>query len=177
MNKTISSLGAALILAAFSAQAKAHVGLEQTKAQAGSYHKLTFKVGHGCDGSATHTIKVELPEGAMGGKPMPKAGWQLSTTSAALSNPYTSHGKKIDSYVREVTWSGGNLPDAYYDEFSIQVKLTDTPGKLYFKVTPLCEKGRWDLVEIPAEGQTRSSLRAPAPVLEVEAKPSAEHQH
>ncbi|WMW81903.1 YcnI family protein [Undibacterium cyanobacteriorum] len=165
------------LISTLSSFAAAHVGLEQPKAVAGSYHKLTFKIGHGCEGSGTHTVKVSLPETAMGAKPMPKAGWKIDTTIAPLSKSYTSHGKTIEKDVREVTWSGGLLPDAYYDEFSIQVKLADTPGKIYFKVTQLCEKGRWDWVEIPAEGQSAKGLKAPAPFLEVEAKVAPEHQH
>lgn len=166
-----------VVISAFSTLAQAHVGLEQAKATAGSYHKLTFKIGHGCEGTGTHTVKVSLPETAMGAKPMPKAGWKLDTVSAPLSKPYTSHGKTIEKDVREVTWSGGLLPDAFYDEFSIQVKLTETPGKIYFKVTQLCEKGRLDWTEIPAEGQSSKGLKAPAPVLEIEAKVNQEHQH
>lgn len=155
------------MISALSPTALAHVGLEQPKAVAGSYHKLTFKIGHGCDGSGTHTVKVSLPETAMGAKPMPKAGWKLDTTIAPLSKAYISHGKTIEKDVREVKWSGGLLPDAFYGEFSIQVKLTDTPGKIYFKVTQLCEKGRWDWVEVPVEGQSSKGLKAPAPMLEV----------
>ncbi|MBC3880608.1 YcnI family protein [Undibacterium sp. LX40W] len=165
-----------LSLSCFSTYLSAHVGLEQPKAVAGSYHKLTFKIGHGCEGTGTHMVKVSLPETAMGAKPMPKAGWKIDTAIAPLSKPYTSHGKTIEKDVREVTWSGGLLPDAFYDEFSIQVKLTDTPGKVYFKVTQLCEKGRWDWVEIPAEGQSAKGLKAPAPVLEVVA-PDSEVPH
>ncbi len=156
-----------VLIATMRSFATAHVGLEQQKAVAGSYHKLTFKIGHGCEGSGTHTVKVSLPETAMGAKPMPKAGWKLDTAIAPLSKSYTSHGKTIEKDVREVTWSGGLLPDAYYDEFSIHVKLTDTPGKIYFKGTQLCEKGRLDWIEIPAEGQSSKGLKAPAPMLEV----------
>lgn len=165
--KLVKQLSMFALVSTLSPIALAHVGLEQPKAVAGSYHKLTFKIGHGCEGTGTHTVKVSLPETAMGAKPMPKVGWKIDTTVAPLSKPYTSHGKNIDKDVREVTWSGGLLPDAYYDEFSIQVKLTDTPGKIYFKVTQLCEKGRWDWVEIPAEGQSAKGLKAPAPVLEI----------
>jgi len=85
--------------------------------------------------------------------------------------------KKISTGVREVTWSGGQLPDAYYDEFSIQVKLSDEVGKLYFKVIQLCEKGRLNWIEIPAEGQSSKGLKAPAPGLEVEAKNEAVPHH
>ncbi len=165
-----------LTLALLASQvASAHVTLDQPTAQAGAYHKLTFKVGHGCDGSATHTVKVSLPDGVAGAKPMPKAGWKINTLIEPLATPYTSHGKTISSDVREVSWSGGLLPDAHYDEFSMQVKLPDTPGKLYFKVSQLCEQGRWDWVEIPRDGQSRKDLKAPAPVLDVQARQDAAH--
>ncbi|MFZ6799543.1 YcnI family protein [Undibacterium sp. Di24W] len=165
-----------LFLFACANAAQAHVTLEQAKAKAGSYHKLTFKIGHGCEGSTTHTVKISLPEAATGAKPMLKPGWKIDTQSLALSKPYQSHGKTITQDVREVVWSEGQLPDAYYDEFSIQVKLSNAVGKLYFKVTQLCEKGRLDWIEIPAEGQSGKALKAPAPMLEVIA-PDSEAPH
>ncbi len=167
-----------LLLCSLIAQgAFAHVTLEQPSANAGAYHKLTFKIGHGCEGSATTMVKVTLPESVSGAKPMPKAGWKIDTTILPLGTPYNSHGKTISQDVREVTWTGGPLPDAYYDEFSIQVKLPDAVGKQYFKVTQLCEQGRMDWVDIPAEGQSAKSLKSPAPVLDVLGKPDAEHHH
>lgn len=167
-----------LLLGSLIAQgASAHVTLDQPKANVGAYHKLTFKIGHGCEGSATTTVKVSIPESVSGAKPMPKAGWKIDTTILPLTTPYNSHGKIISQDVREVTWTGGPLPDAYYDEFSIQVKLPDTAGKQYFKVTQLCEKGRMDWVEIPADGQSAKGLKSPAPVLEIMGKSEPEHQH
>lgn len=166
-----------LCLFAFVNIANAHATLDQAKAKAGSYHKLTFKIGHGCEGSTTHTVKVVLPEAATGAKPMLKPGWKIDTISQTLSKAYESHGKTISTGVREVIWSGGQLPDAFYDEFSIQIKLSDEVGKLYFKVTQLCEKGRLDWIEIPTEGQSSKALKSPAPVLEVEAKNDAALHH
>lgn len=157
--------------------AHAHVTLEQPTAAAGAYHKLTFKIGHGCEGSATNVVRVSIPENVSGAKPMPKAGWKIDTSIQPLSVPYKSHGKTITQDVREVSWTGGPLPDAYYDEFSIQVKLPEKAGKVYFKVTQLCEKGRLDWVEIPADGQTAKGLKTPAPVLEVLEKSETGHHH
>ncbi|MES2037718.1 MAG: YcnI family protein [Pseudomonadota bacterium] len=157
--------------------AHAHVTLDQATANAGAYHKLTFKIGHGCEGSATNVVKVSIPENVSGAKPMPKAGWKIDTSIQALSVPYNSHGKTISQDVREVSWTGGPLPDAYYDEFSIQVKLPEKAGKVNFKVTQLCEKGRLDWAEIPADGQTAKGLKTPAPVLEVLEKTEAAHHH
>ncbi len=166
-----------LLAALFAQAASAHITLDQAKAVAGSYHKLTFKVGHGCDGSATTSLKVILPENVSGAKPMPKVGWKIDTVIENLSTPYTSHGKTISRDVREVSWTGGPLPDAYYDEFSMQVKLPETAGKLAFKVMQLCEKGRLDWVEFPVDGQSAKGLKTPAPVLEVLEKTEAAHQH
>ena len=143
-------IAAAALLAA---SAHAHITLEQKTATAGSYQKLTFRVGHGCAGSATREITVTLPEGVKGAKPMPKQGWQIKTTP--------------DS----VTWSGGPLPDEYYDEFVMQVKLPADTGTRYFKVMQACVKGSaaWD--------ETTPGGKNPAPVLEIQPAAAGEHAH
>jgi periplasmic copper chaperone A len=145
-------------------------------ATTGAYQKLTFKVSHGCEGSPTTAIKITLPDGVLSAKPQPKTGWTINTVTSALKTPVTSHGKTITSDVSEITWSGGLLPDAYYDEFSIYVKLPTTAGKLYFKVTQLCEQGQNAWIDIPVNGETKK-LKFPAPVLEVQATKSETHHH
>jgi uncharacterized protein YcnI len=69
--------------------------------------------------------------------------------------------------VREITWRGGPLPDAWYDEFVIQVKLPDAPGRYAFKVLQACEQGRNEWVEAAGQGG-----KFPAPVLEVGGAPA-----
>jgi uncharacterized protein YcnI len=155
--------------------AHAHIGLEQTSATAGAYQKLTFKVGHGCEGSATNAITVLLPEAVTGAKPMPKAGWTISTVEAKLAAPVVSHGVTITSAVREVSWKGGPLPDGQYDEFSMQVKLPDAAGKYYFKVTQACDKGRAEWSEVPAAPGAK--MKFPAPVLDLIPAAAPAHQH
>ncbi|WLI90488.1 YcnI family protein [Massilia sp. R2A-15] len=117
-----STLLIAALLAA--PMAHAHITIEQTSAPAGAYQKLTFRVGHGCEGSATSGITVILPEAIARAKPMPKAGWAITIGE------------------RDVSWKGGPLPDAQYDEFVMQVKLPAAAGKQVFKVIQQCEKGR-----------------------------------
>ena len=143
-------VAAAALLAA---SAHAHITLEQKTATAGSYQKLTFKVGHGCAGSATREITVTLPEGVKGAKPMPKQGWQIQTTPTS------------------VTWSGGPLPDEYYDEFVMQVKLPAEAGTRYFKVMQACVKGSaaWD--------ETTPGGKNPAPALDIQPAAAGEHAH
>src|SRR5262249_26776331 len=47
-------------------------------------------------------------------------------------------------------------------------------GPLYFPVTQICEKGEIAWSEIPAEGQSAHSLKAPAPALMILAQASAD---
>jgi uncharacterized protein YcnI len=165
------------LLAAFCAAplAHAHVTIDPPSAPAGAYQRLAFRVGHGCEGSATTAITVQIPDGVIGAKPMPKPGWTLSTTETKLAAPVQSHGKQVATRVAEISWRGGPLPDAWYDEFVMQVKLPDTPGRYTFKVGQECEKGRVDWVEIPAAG---AHAKAPAPVLEVlPLDPGMAHHH
>ncbi len=155
----------ALSAAAFAPAAHAHVTLETRQAPSGSYYKAVFRVGHGCDGSPTRTIRVRIPDGVVAVKPMPKTGWTLSTVEGPYATPYESHGKTITKGVTEVVWSGGTLPDAWYDEFVFQAKLPEKPAgaMLYFPVVQECEKGAHRWIEIPEPGKAGQDDKEPAP--------------
>jgi uncharacterized protein YcnI len=159
--KTILTLLALAASATLAPSAQAHVTLEQATGVAGSYQKLNFRVGHGCDGKATTGLTVSLPEGAIGAKPMPKAGWKIDIVDSGA--------------VHDISWKGGTLPDAYFDEFVLQVKLPAEPGKLYFRIVQQCGKVSvaWD--EMPGDAGVK--LKAPAPVLEVVPAPAGMQQH
>ena len=164
------------LLAMFAPCAGAHIVLEQKSARAASYYKATFMVGHGCAGSPTTSVTVLIPEGVVSIKPMPKPGWQLETRVETLPMPYELHGKTFSEGVTRVTWTGGPLADAHYDEFVMLARLPDSPGRAWFKVLQTCEQGetRWE--EIPAEGKTTRDYKTPAAMLEI--LPAAqEHKH
>ncbi|MBV1775499.1 YcnI family protein [Burkholderiaceae bacterium DAT-1] len=166
-----------LLLAAcagMGACAWAHPSFDVPEAKAGSYYKAVIKIGHGCDGSATRSIEVTIPEGVLGAHPMPKAGWQLKVEKAPLAKPYDSHGKTIKEDVRRVIWEGGSLPNDFYDEFVMQVKLPVEAGTLYWPVKQLCEQGEHDWREIPAAGEKSAH---PAPKLTVLPNEHAGHAH
>lgn len=152
----------------------AHIVLEQKSATAGSYYKATFMVGHGCDGSSTTGIDIEMPEPMAVVKPMPKPGWQLTTQTAPLAAPMSLHGRPITETVSRVSWKGGPLPDSHYDEFVMLLQLPRRAGALYFKVAQSCESGHSDWVEIPVKGQT-GRMQLPAPVLELQPAVPAHH--
>lgn len=135
--------------------ASAHVTLEGRQATIGRSYKAIFEVPHGCAGSATTTIRVQIPEGVIAVKPMPKAGWSVETIKGKYAADYAYDGAKLSEGVKEVVWSGGKLPDDNYDEFVLSTFLSGTlkPNTtLYFPVVQECEQGvnRW--IEIPAAG-------------------------
>src|SRR5260370_25497729 len=110
-------LGAAAALAAGS-PAFAHVTLETAQAAVGSSYKGVLRVGHGCEGSPTTSIRVRIPDGVIAVKPMPKPGWKLEVVSGKYAKSYEAgHGVTIDQGAKEISWSGGNLPQAFYHEF------------------------------------------------------------
>ena len=159
-------LGLAAAISLIPAAAGAHAVLERKEAAAGSYFKVVVAVAHGCEGSPTLRMRVRIPSGIMTVKPQPKPGWELAVTREKLANPVKGpHGATFTEAVTEVTWSG-SLPDAYFDEFVLQVLLPDMPGKtLYFPTVQECERGVHRWIQIPAAGQSARELDHPAPSL------------
>lgn len=156
--------------------ASAHVTLENRQATVASYYKAVFAVPHGCAGSSTTRIRVQIPEGVIAVKPMPKSGWTLDTVKGKYVAEYELHGSKISEGVKEVVWSGGKLPDDNYDEFVMATYLTPAlkpNSTLHFPVVQECEQGinRW--IDIPHEGVSghQHNSKSPAPGLELLSKP------
>ena len=154
--------------------ASAHITLQNREAAIGSFYKAVFVVPHGCAGSATTKIRVQIPDGVIDVKPMPKPGWNVETVRAKYANPYDFHGGKLTEGVKEVDWSGGKLPDDFYDEFVLSMFLTGDlkPGTmLYFPTVQECEQGisRW--IDIPSDPAHAHDSKWPAPGLKLLPKP------
>jgi periplasmic copper chaperone A len=132
--------------------ALAHVTLESQEAPVGASYKAVLRLPHGCDGSPTTAIRVRLPAGVIGVKPMPKPGWKLDTVLGKYTKPFTLRGAKVSEGVTEIAWSGGNLADAFYDEFvftSVLAEELQAGQTIYFPVVQECEKGVHRWIDIP----------------------------
>lgn len=180
MNKQFRSLFAlAFCCVGVLPTAFAHIVLTEPKAIAGSYYKATLRVGHGCNGSSTHALVVQVPAGFQGAKPQPKAGWTIATRKAKLATPYNSHGKTVTDDVVELRWTASSkdsaLPDEQFDEFAFMGRLPDQAGPLWIKVLQTCERGQNDWSEIPANDISTRGLKLPAALLDVQ--PAAKHEH
>ncbi|RZU02493.1 YcnI family protein [Rivibacter subsaxonicus] len=163
------ALASALLLSAL-APAAAHVGVTPDHLPAGAYARLAFTVPHGCKGSATTGLQLRIPhEQLHAARPMPKPGWTLEIRRAPLAAPVSLHGRELRDSVVEISWSGGPLANAHFDEFVIQGKLADGNAPLRFEVLQICEQGR-------TEWNGTAGSESPAPVLKIDdADPHAGH--
>jgi uncharacterized protein YcnI len=166
-------------LALLTSPSAAHVSLEKGETEIGKGYKAVIKVPHGCEGQPTIEVRAEIPEGYIGVKPMPKAGWKIETTRGAYATSYGYYHGPLSEGVKTVTWSGGELPDDYYDEFVVSgfIARELKPGPLYFKVAQKCPKGELSWSEIPAQGVDPHSLKSPAAGLTLVAAAAGGHEH
>jgi uncharacterized protein YcnI len=166
MNRNMFCAVIAFALSAAAAPAGAHVTLEGREAVIGASYKAVFRVPHGCSGSATVKLRVQIPEGVINAKPMPKPGWTLETKKGAYASTYDFYGTKMSEGAKEVSWSGGRLADDNYDEFVVYTVLSTAlkpESVLYFPVVQECETGVQRWIEIPAAGKFADDYEAPAP--------------
>ncbi len=158
-----------LLLVAGTAQA--HVVLEEPAALAGGSYRASFRIGHGCGSSPTTGIQVFIPAGVRGAKPMPKAGWTLTTRREPLAKPYDNHGKTVREDVVEISWTAQSpasaLPDDWYEEFVLRATLPAQAGALWFRVLQTCASGQLDWADVPAQGTSTRGMKTPAALLEV----------
>lgn len=149
--------------------ADAHVTANPNQGAANTYFQTSLRVGHGCSGSPTVAVRVKLPEGVTSVRPQMKPGWTIEIKMRKLDKPIDSgHGRMVMETVDEVIWRGGILPDAYYDEFGLVVRLPEKAGAtLYFPTVQECQQGVHRWIEIPQGGQKWGDLKEPAPFVTV----------
>lgn len=180
MLKTPIMLVAALVgvATAVAGPAAGHVTLERSEAAPGSGYRAVLRVPHGCERSATIKLRVQIPEGLIAVKPMPKPGWSIAVTRGAYTQPYAfMHGITFSEGVREITWTG-RLDDDLYDEFVFSGFLAaalPADTTLVFPTVQECEKGTASWTEVLAPGQDPHALKTPAPSLRLIAPPAADH--
>jgi uncharacterized protein YcnI len=162
-------LGAVLATAAM-----AHVTLEVREAPVGANIKAVLRVPHGCDGSPMIALRVKIPEGVVGVKPMPKPGWNIEIKTGKYTKTHeAAEGAKVSEGVTELDWTGGKLPDGFYDEFVFRAFIANdlAPGStVYFPAVQECEKGVHRWIEIPEPGKSLDDYPEPAAQLKITPK-------
>lgn len=156
---------AATTLFVLAVPAFAHSTLEVQQAAIGASYKAVLRVPHGCGTEATHTVRVQIPEGFFNVKPMPKPGWTLETVTGPYENTYLNHGAEVTEGVKEIVWSQGNLPNEWYDEFVFRGTFADTlePGRFYFPAIQECANGEEAWIDVTGA----DDAEMPAPSLDL----------
>lgn len=174
----LPAVGAAGALALSVVPAAAHVTVTPSTTAAGSYAVLTFSAGHGCDGSPTTTIAIDLPEEIYVVTPTRNPFWTVEKVMQQLDEPITdAHGNEITERVDQVVYAARTpLPDGTRDTFELSLQLPDAEGDTFaFPVVQTCEQGENPWIETAADGQDPEELEFPAPLVTVTAAVAEGH--
>jgi uncharacterized protein YcnI len=157
-----------------SSPAMAHIVLQLPDGQVGSAYRAVLVVGHGCGEDATTGVRVQVPEGFYNVKPLPKAGWTIETVTGTYETPFMNHGTEITEGIKEISWTGGSLPNAFFDEFTFRGTFgaeLEEGSRFYFPVIQTC--GAQEDAWIDQSGDDDAEFPAPSVTL----SPAAEHAH
>jgi uncharacterized protein YcnI len=167
--------GVAVATLVVTAPVLGHVSIPEGEVASGSTAVIHLRVPHGCDGAATDTLEVQLPDGVVGAQPAYVPGW-IVETEMVESEPYERFGETLTERVGIIRWSGGDLPsDAFYD-FGIRATFLVDPGTtLAIPAVQACGDAEEAWIEPVVEGEPEPEY--PAPTLTVGEAVEAEAHH
>ena len=173
-----SALAAGVLMAvAVPLSASAHVSVAPTSTAAGSYSVLTFALSHGCEGSATTSIAIEIPESVTSVTPTVNPNWAVEKVAVDLAEPLDDgHGNTISTRTGQIVYTAAEpLADGLRDTFALSVLLPeDAAGTtLAFPVVQTCEVGSTNWTEVQKDGEAEPEH--PAPSIAVTDAVAADH--
>ncbi|MGN6696189.1 MAG: YcnI family copper-binding membrane protein [Aquihabitans sp.] len=145
-----AAIGVALLIAG---PASAHIHTDPEEVKAGTENTVGFVIEHGCDGSPTTKIELQLPDGVTG-------------ISAEDQDGFTA---SVDGQV--VTFDGGTLPDGTEQAFAATFTAPTEAGTIDIPRVQTCEVGETSWIEPEVEGQPEPEY--PAPQLVIAPNPDA----
>lgn len=167
--RTLTLPAAAAVVVMTAGVASAHVSISPSEGAAGSYTVLTASVPHGCDGSPTTKVAIQMPEQILSVTPTRNPLWEVEKVMEKLDQPVTdAHGNEVTERVGQVVYTTDTpLPEGYRDAFELSLRVPDVEGEtLVFPVIQTCKKGETAWVETAPEGSV-DELEAPAPTFTV----------
>ena len=175
MKKTLmlaASAVAALIVVGGSA---AHVEPAVETAPAGGSTIIPFVVPHGCDGSPTKSVSIQIAAGVTSAKPQAKPGWTLTITRGQAAPA----GEGLRRQHRDARRPFGHVERR--EPAGLAVRHVRRPARdaehalgrrVYFPTVQRCAKGVFRWIEIPKKGQDEPEHPAPGVAL---VKSSGDH--
>ena len=168
---TIAAAGGLLLAVAAPVAASAHVTVDPTAAEPGSFTVVTVKVPNESATAGTDQVRVELPTDTPFAyvSYVPVAGWTAELERETLPEPVDVDGNEITEAVTSITWTadaGADLTDGQLQLFPISVGPVPDTGSIVLPTTQTYTDG--DVVEWT---ETEADAEYPAPVLYVNDAP------
>lgn len=137
-------ISALTLLASHALQAHVSVDTANGPAIAGKSYLVTLNLPHGCSGSDTYKIEVEMPSGFKLSRPVDSDFGVATITKETLAVPFVMHGKTYEDDVTKITWekpeSEIKASDTHLYRVSFRSTLPDTPfATAYLKTTQTCK--------------------------------------
>ncbi len=162
-------LTAGLVLAAPLA-ASAHVTVTPDQsASAGGHGVLTFAFSHGCEGSPTTALTIDIPDGVASVSPTIEPGWSIAMDRDTDDGLVTSVTYTADAPVESGLRAALALGVTYAEDAAGQT--------LAFPTVQTCEAGEVAWTEVAAAGEDAETLDSPAPTVVVGAASESAHGH
>lgn len=160
-----------LVVLGLAAPAGAHVTITPSTTVAGAYAVLDVSIPHGCDGSSTTEVTIQIPEEVIVVRPTRDSAWEQELETVPLDPPVTdSQGDQVSERTASVTYRVDTpLPDADRDVFELALQLPASGSTLVFPTIQRCELGEAAWIEVAEAGQDPEELALPAPAFVVTA--------
>lgn len=144
--------------------ASAHVGLDPTTTGAGEGATLEFSFGHGCDGSPTERLEIQLPEEVLTAAPVVGGPWSIDVNTSELDEPVEHGHSEITERVDSVVFTADEpIDDSYRGVAEMRITIPDVdPGTLLeFPTVQSCTEGETGWVQSSVD-ETEPDFPAPA---------------
>ena len=145
--------------------ASAHVTFSTNNTAAGGFATGYIQLSHGCEGNATTSLELQVPEGVNSFKVSRHPFWDGTVTMRTLDEPIEgSHGEKITEVPDVATFTSKQpLADGVLDIIPVSLQLPDEEGQLDFPIVQKCEKGtETSWTQIAKEGEDEPESPAPS---------------
>ena len=154
---TAAALAGGLLALAAPVAAQAHVSATATSDAAGSYTVVTFSVPHGCEGSPTQIVTIDIPESIPSVTPSINPLWSVEKVMVPLDEPLEAAegAEPVTERIGQIVYTSttGGLEDGFRDAFELSLRLPDGEAgdTVEFPVTQTCDEGTavWEGEDAP----------------------------
>lgn len=171
MRRATAAMAAAAVVA-WPGVAQAHVTIQPSAAEPGSYSVVAFRVPTERDDARTIRVSVAFPDDqplpSVSTTPLP--GWRVATTSRTLDEPIDTGESTLTEAVDRVTWTatGAGIGPGQFEDFEVSLGPLPDSGEMVFRAQQVYSSGErvnWDQVAVDESVEPEY----PAPVLTIDA--------